>query len=352
MCENIIKKHFIKNVQPSGTMYIITLSVNEIDKIAEVRHRISGNDDKNYDVQRKLNIKRTDEISTYGDSANAIFPTSVIISGPSRLIQLDENNDTLSIDVSDKKYFSIIDGQHRFEGLKMSSKWSSNDNYTLPVTLVLDTKNYEDADIFVTVNSNQKNVSRSLIFDLFGISPDRTPEKVCHFIASWMNSDERSPYFNRLKMLGFKEPGQNNATLSQSAFVDGILPLVKNKDGVFHKYYKMGDKLDSDSINPSDYAIYESLLIFFNIIKSMFSYDWDSSKSIITKTTGFNAFLNIFVYALKKKISSKDGLKIFLNPLNKIGYKNGEKLLFTNEIYGSGKAAVNKLTEYLMSFIN
>ena len=85
----------------------------------------------------------------------------------------------------------------------------------------------EKAYIFSTINSNQAKVDKSLIYDLFELSTERSPLKTCHYIARIMNSKEDSPFYQRLKMLGKKE--NELSTLSQGTFVKGLVDLISKQ---------------------------------------------------------------------------------------------------------------------------
>ena len=87
----------------------------------------------------------------------------------------------------------------------------------------------EEAYIFSTINSNQRKVDPSLIYDLFDVSTNRSPQKTAHEIARVMNSSTSSPFYNRLKMLGKKASGQDKASLSQGTFAKSILMLISKK---------------------------------------------------------------------------------------------------------------------------
>ncbi len=132
----------------------------------------------------------------------------------------------------------IIDGQHRIEGIKKSSKI---DDFELPITLMFNLTEEEKAYIFSIINSKQTKVPKSLIYDLFFLSEERSPQKTCHEIARLFNSDENSSFFKRLKMLGRKE--HQEASLSQGSFIKYLLPNISKKPDEDLRNIKLGIKI-------------------------------------------------------------------------------------------------------------
>ena len=198
----MIKFKYFLIEQPVGKLYLGALKAKDIDEISAAQTRTAYNQEG---IQRKIIDSRKKDIALYAKSEDAIFPTPIVLSASTKYIEF-KGNGILEIDEDkikkDNSFFSIIDGQHRLEGIKEAEML---DYYTLPVIMILDTIGEQDAEIFVTINGNQRSVSKSLLYDLFGLSEKRTVEKVCHTIIKALNKDEESRIRNSIKMLGYRD---------------------------------------------------------------------------------------------------------------------------------------------------
>ena len=113
---------YIEINQPIGTMYLVKLQATIVAKISATNTRKAYNDNhiKEYKgIQRKLEINRVYAIADYCSTKDAMFPTPIILSAPSDKFKIDTKNQTIEIP-DDDIYCSIIDGQHRIEGIKKS----------------------------------------------------------------------------------------------------------------------------------------------------------------------------------------------------------------------------------------
>lgn len=287
---------YIEVQQPIGTFYLCCIPASILTKIVRVSARSKDIDG----VQRDLSKSRIKSIGVYCSDPDAIFPTPIVVSvDKSTHINLDEKNHKISFD-ENLCIGDVIDGQHRLWGIEHSSYI---DSFNLPVVLMFDLTIEEKAYVFSTINSNQTKVPSSLIYDLFDVSNLRSPNKTVHHIARVMNYSKKSPFYNRLKMLGKKEPNQDKATLSQGTFSKSILMLLSknpDKDAIL---IKNGEELKPNNnlifrqyfIDNKDEIIIKILLNCFNALKDVFPAEWDDPQNnILWKTTGFRAV----IYAL------------------------------------------------------
>lgn len=187
----------IKIEQPIGTFYISALNAEILCRITTVERREYGkNNLPNEGVQRAISIKRVNEIAKYTNDPDATFPTPIIISVNDTVTNV-LGNDYFEFD-ENSVIGEIIDGQHRVEGLKKSQKISQ---FTLPIILMFDLLEEDKAYVFSIINSKQTQVTKSLIYDLFSLSENRSPQKLPHELARLLNSDEESPFIGDLRCL-------------------------------------------------------------------------------------------------------------------------------------------------------
>lgn len=220
-----MKFQTIKYEQPGGVFYACVIPASKVIHKLEIRKRA---DDDVHGIQRNTDIQRTRAIAAYLQHDNAIIPTPILVSISSSRAAISGN--ILEVmSPEDSVWGHILDGQHRILGLRILDPIEL-ERIELLVVFVFDIDVFSEATIFATINSNQKQVSKSLIYDLFGLSDKWSKERECHDIAKSLNEDSSSPFFGRLKMLGAKT--QESETLSQAAFIDRILDAAKAPRGI------------------------------------------------------------------------------------------------------------------------
>jgi DGQHR domain-containing protein len=233
MEKNINGVPLIPYGQPGGVFYACVLPAAAILPRLEIRRR---SEDPVTGIQRDDNLARIRDIGQYAQTENAIFPTPIIVSARSNAVTIQDG--TLTILDEFGSIGHVLDGQHRVLGLK-SLPDSDLAQYELLVVFVFDIDVYSEATIFSTINGNQKQVSKSLMYDLFALNPGRSVEKSCHEIVRSLNDDSGSPFYRRIKILGKKMGAEE--TLSQAAFVDQLRRQVKNSNSPLLKFYESGE---------------------------------------------------------------------------------------------------------------
>jgi DGQHR domain-containing protein len=120
--------------------------------------------DKGY--QRLLNIARAKKLADYiakgQDSHDAFLPTSVFLA-TDKTIAFSEQDHTIEFDTSVIGPFSVVDGQHRLEGLKMAAhKDARVFDFEVPVNIGINLPAIHQMCHFLIVNTTQKSVDKSV----------------------------------------------------------------------------------------------------------------------------------------------------------------------------------------------
>lgn len=292
--------NYLEVTQPIGTFYLCSIPALKLLKMVEA---VSRADNPN-GVQREQSSKRKREIAEYCSDPDAVFPTPIVVSVyPDKGVSIDSEQKIIIIP-ENETIGDVIDGQHRLWGIKESSDAVL---FELPVVFMFDLTIEEKAYVFSTVNSNQTKVNPSLIYDLFDISTTRSPMRTAHLIARTMNSDKDSPFYNRLKMLGYRDETQENATLSQGTFSKSIVQLISAKPDEDARLLKKGIPLKEGSrdrlpfrqyfIQEKDAVIAKIILNCFSAVKNVFREEWMNPKdNILWKTTGFRGIIRTLPY--------------------------------------------------------
>lgn len=285
-----MKLRYIEIEQPIGTFYLSSLPATTLYEVVEVRPHEENNSDG---VQRQLSEKRANDIRDFCSDTDAVFPTPIVIS-IKRNIPYNIDNENHIITLPDNIVVGdVIDGQHRLWGINRSQ---FKDSFELPIVLMFNLTLQEKAYVFSIVNKTQTKVNKSLIYDLFGLTTDRSPYKTAHEIARACNQNQSSPFYRRLKMLGKKSQNQALASLSQGTFVNQLVNLISRNPDEDTRRWKRGEKLEYiDSlplrkyyINEQDFIILKIIDNCFTALKIVFPTEWiQPDKNILWKTTGF-----------------------------------------------------------------
>lgn len=304
--------NYIEVRQPIGTFYLCSIPAPFLLKVVKSTSR---SDDPEA-VQREKSPQRIKDIGAYCSDPDAVFPTPIVVSVNCGDVKLDEDKHLVVIPEDKGIIGNVIDGQHRLWGIECSKH---PEDFNLPVVLMFDLTVAEEAYIFSTINSNQRKVDPSLIYDLFDVSSYRSPQKTAHEIARVMNSSSSSPFYNRLKMLGKKTADQDKATLSQGTFAKSILMLISKKPDDDARKLKNGQELDDDGKMPlrcffvqqKDELLVRIISNCFNALKEIFPSEWENpNDNILWKSTGFRAVIyalpNICRKGIREKVLTKD----------------------------------------------
>lgn len=314
----------IKIRQPLGTFYVFKMEASDLSLVSyssRAKYKKSGFLSNIFSpisgTQRELVDERGNEISRYINSVECAIPNSIVlganISEDGNLIDSenkwhveedDLGNCTLIIP-SERELASIIDGQHRLAGCMASDR----KNIELLCAVYLDLPLPYQAYLFASINANQKKVSRSLAYELYGFGSDAeerilwSPEKLAVSIARKLNFDESSNIKNRV-ILGAQIMDDQNGYLSLASLVDSILQLItgnpkKDRDVILHYRNKEGRKsLDSNLKMPfrqlyiqgNDQEIERVIFEFINFI---FQEKRFNEKSYLYKTIGIQSLFSL-----------------------------------------------------------
>ncbi|MFV8282571.1 DGQHR domain-containing protein [Christiangramia marina] len=358
---------------------ISVYSIENIFSLTRYTERlITGYDEKdepiyNEQIQRKIEKSRAHKIADFLiNDPDATFPTNIVLHIPKEVIKsYEEVEDRVFIELDEKVFsemekkggdvfISIIDGQHRIRGIELAIERLKGEievliktlrgkansdleeklkyykerlhdllNIELVVTFFIDKTLEYQAMIFSTINRTQKRVSQSLVYSLFGLDTDDTPQKTALEIVLSLNGHPKSPFYKRIKLYGGSYGKNNNPPLSQATMVRSIINLISeslresendryrsrkdlekrssgsNKDLPFRKYYA----------TDRDYFISDILFYFFNEVRNTFTKDgeflWDFDDSntptnILHTTVGYYALLDILTEILnEEKFSEK-----------------------------------------------
>jgi len=348
-----ITLEIIKVVQPIGTLYVSKITPDKLLIMSSVDRRRIEEDDQVLGVQRELRKDKVSQIKKYLSSVDATFPNSIIVNTTSENI-VSETPTSLEIKV-DENAFTIIDGQHRVEGFRDNPV----KNFELLIAVFKDLKIDQQANIFSTINSQQTKVDPSLNLHLEMNNRVFTPKKMMIEIAQSFCLDSKSPWHNGIKILGNQA---NSGIISLSAFVKPLLNLtypeqdyhlIRNRlidsEKEFPNFNEFNYKSDryifwSFYTKKDSASVYKILLNYFQALSVTLEEDWLNNKSLLNKTTGYNAIMKLFKdLAVEGIQEGRLSYDYFFDKIEKLSSMNGT---INSSNYGaSGIKASNELYE-------
>lgn len=197
----------------------------------------------------------------------------------------------------------VIDGQHRLRGLEGVSD-DIKSEYDLLVSFIVGFDRSVIAQLFYTINYEQKSVNKSLLYHLTGeFSSELDELTFMHNVAKVLNELETSPFFGKIKMLGINPKNasaeeREKLTISQAFLIDYLIKTISVNaisgylQPIFLFYFK-NEKLQIEIIR--------FLIKFFNAVKSIKNQDWETpSSNILTKGMGIAALIKTLHFLFVK----------------------------------------------------
>lgn len=281
-----------------GELALYATSIKVRDLVAPGFYNVETLDpddtnDKGY--QRLLNKARAKKLADYivkgQDSRDAFLPTSVFLA-THKTIPFDSTTNTIEIDVIAVGPFSVVDGQHRLEGLKMAAEKDDRVlDFDVPVNIAIDLNKIAQMCHFLIVNTTQKSVDKSVeqriiarlsaaldVEDLpslpkwiFNTVEKGEVDRALKYV-DYLNETEGSPWFGMIKMAN---SASDEATVNQRSFVKAIVKYVLTANNPIATIIKDLDK---------------ERKIFLNYWKAIAAILDDGNAAVLYKYNGVELF--------------------------------------------------------------
>lgn len=290
--------------QPGGTFYYGKFRVQDLLGNLSIIRRSTHSDG----VQRDLTGSRTREISNYLSTADAVLPTPLVVSVESAELRTDEHGSYI-MQIPTREgipWGEIIDGQHRYEGLKIAGPFHQ---YEVPVCIFVNLMIEDKATVFGTINSNQVKVPKSYIYDLFDYTDKNTPTKFGHDVCKTLNYDKDGPLSRRIKMLGRKL--NDTEVLSQGALVDAMVPLISKNEKQDDRNARDNQPIQLDQTMPLRQLYVEGNTIVFskvvrNYLLALREVAGDGWEKYVLRSVGMKVFMRILGLIAKQGLEEGD----------------------------------------------
>ena len=195
----------------------------------------------------------------------------------------------------------VIDGQHRLVGLEEAMKDDSSIGAKeILITLCLNLTTKDAAKIFVNINSEQRPVPKSLIYDLFGEIDNNISHSInrASDIADDLNENLESPYYGCIKYPG-KPKG--SGLIDLSTVVDALKKHL-DSDGVF-----VSHKLTNLQNQKNVIVNYFTALKFYYDRENIW---FEKAKNPFLTNAGFHGAVEHLVKNLLIKCAEKKSFKV------------------------------------------
>lgn len=208
--------------------------------------RLDPEDPEGTGYQRLLNKARAKKLADYlvegQTDHDAFLPTSLFLA-TTHDISFDSSNNTITFDVEQVGPFSVVDGQHRIEGLKMARERRPEiAAFEVPVNIAVNLPNIHQMCHFLIVNTTQKSVDKAVEQRIFArlteaIEFEDVPnlpkwirrivdsgeDEQALGIVDYLNDAKDSPWFGKIKMAMQDGKASN---IKQESFVKYIKRYV------------------------------------------------------------------------------------------------------------------------------
>ena len=403
-------------IQNQQEFVIGVFTIDQILKFTKFTKRLIINyDDENKPIynshiQREVESMRVEKIADFLiEDPEATFPTNIVLSIPQKVIDRQTHskqfieiylNQEVFSGIEEEKqkentgdvHITIIDGQHRIRGIEIAIERLQKNidtavqtyrggvsesidkkleyyrvrlkdllNIQLVVSFFIDKTLEYQAMIFSTINRTQKKVSESLVYSLFGLTTQDSPQKTALQVVLALNAHSKSPFYNRIKLYGGDYEINQSPPLSQAGMVKSIINLISEnlRESELDRYRSRKElfkRSDSSFKNlpmrkyyalNQDSSISNILFHYFSAVKIIFlrndgSSLWDFNPekmkptNILQTTVGYQTLLKILIDILDEIVNEDERISIkvysaFLQKCISINFEDTKTYNFTSK---------------------
>lgn len=341
--------------------YSFVSTADQLLKICFVNHRTLADPLALPTYQRLVNKNRLKSIGEY-IKGGGFFPTNILINFEEKR-QFDRKDAESSADIQfgdlhlPEKYKSawIIDGQHRLYGYSVIDPEFSTQN--IAVIAFEGLRREEEADLFVTINHEQKTVPRTLLDELdadlkWGSSkPSERLSAMAARIVQMLSESVGGPLFRRVVAQGMKADDVMSLTMPE--IKGGVMRSHLLGSLALKRKVLMPGPLAAESDEQTVKRASQAINGFLQLIRQANPARWDLGRQgNITTNVGIRGYLLLFAALIdhlenNSKLDSKkttpttlvDSVAMEMAPLLQFVQKAGDADFserFGRKFYGSG----------------
>jgi DGQHR domain-containing protein len=232
-----------------GDLVLYATSIKVKDLTADKFYSVETLDPENTSdtgYQRLLNTARAKKLADYiikGQARqDAFLPTSVLLA-THKSIAFDTQANAITIDTAAIGPFSVVDGQHRLEGLKLAAQKDPRVlDFEVPVNIAINLPRIAQMCHFLIVNTTQKSVDKSVEQRIIARLTEALDVEDLPSLPKWilnvvergevdkaikmvvyLNENPESPWKGKILMANDDSDG---TTINQRSFVKAIVKYL------------------------------------------------------------------------------------------------------------------------------
>ncbi len=330
------KVKFLTVTQQSRQFILASIKAGILIEISYAAQR--GVSDESGAVQRILNPSRISSIKQF-TLENGDYPGAIVLNWVSKTNVLRKSSATITFDVVPNSA-QIIDGQHRLAGIKSAIEENQDIyHHELPVAIYENLETRDCADIFLSINTEQKPVPRSLVYDLYGIASEPVVDPAAvraRDIALYLNDEDESPYFSNIKMPGAPK---RKGGIALSTAVTALKPLVEAKG-------------DFEQVGIGSLQLQKTIIAnYFTALRKIYGIHWESNQNAFQYASGFVGAIDFFRTKLLSYCNNRNKKFTVQTMLDAVNLET-DSLIMQDDVKGLGgkeapKVILQRLTESL-----
>jgi DGQHR domain-containing protein len=288
--------------------YCFVTTPRDLLKISFVNHRSLNDPEGALTYQRLVSRTRMRDIGEFIKSGG-YFPNNLLVNFV-RPVRFDKSmvDEGSGIQFGQlylpDRYRSawIIDGQHRLYGFAPIDEKFANQNVIVVGFEGL--SKTEEANLFVTINHEQKSVPKHLLDDLDGELkwgsevPSERIASISARLINVLNADMGEPFFNRITQQGMPTTNRTNLTLpalKEALRKSGLLgrAMLNNK---VYDHGPLCGTTDSETLDRARSAVNA----FFSLIRGANMHEWESAREgFLCTNVAVQAYIMLFGTLMK-----------------------------------------------------
>jgi len=278
----IMERKALKITQPSGKdIYLLTMTGEELLRIAGISRVSRNNDGKLIGYQRAEVRKHVREIADYLESPGMMLAHPIILSFASQVRFVSSRGAKTSDGIAiagmleipdsgspDNKPAWIVDGQQRALAISLCSK----KNFAVPICAFVADDVEVQRDQFLRIN-NSKPLPRGLITELLPevsspLPPKLAVRKLPSAICDLLNKEEGSPFRGLVRRPSSNEAERKKAVIADTVIIKMIEESITHTSGCLFPYRNV-------ATGECDHAaVWTVLVTFWNSVKETFPEAW------------------------------------------------------------------------------
>lgn len=293
----------IKGKLGGKAFYCFVTTPGDLLKISFVNHRSLNDPEGAPTYQRLVSRTRMRDIGEF-IKGGGYFPNNLLVNF-TRSVRFDKASvdegagiQFGSLHLPDRYRSAwIIDGQHRLYGFAPIDDKFLNQNI---IVVAFDgLSKTEEANLFVTINHEQKSVPKHLLDDLDGELkwgseiPSERISAISARLINLLNTDMGEPFHNRITQQGMPTTNRTNLTipgLKDALRRSGLLgrSLLGNK---VYEGGPLAGATDSETLDRARSAVNE----FFSLIRNANLNEWESGRDgFLSTNIAVQAYISLF----------------------------------------------------------